>query len=74
MIEIEYEIIAKYNGDILRLENELNISVEILNDNFAIIISTDPNLFDQLLDYTEIEYIERPFILETQDLLKIEQV
>lgn len=67
MIEIEYEIIAKYNGDILRLENELNISVEILNDNFAIIISTDPNLFDQLLDYTEIEYIERPFILETQD-------
>ena len=57
MIEIEYEIIAKYNGDILRLENELNISVEILNDNFAIIISTDPNLFDQLLDYTEIEYI-----------------
>ena len=67
MIEIEYEIIAKYNGDILRLENELNKSVEILNDNFAIIISTDPNLFDQLLDYTEIEYIERPFILETQD-------
>ena len=66
VIEIEYEIIAKYNGDILRLENELNISVEILNDNFAIIISTDPNLFDQLLDYTEIEYIERPFILETQ--------
>ena len=64
VIEIEYEIIAKYNGDILRLENELNISVEILNDNFAIIISTDPNLFDQLLDYTEIEYIERPFILE----------
>ena len=59
MIEIEYEIIAKYNGDILRLENELNISVEILNDNFAIIISTDPNLFDQLLDYTEIEYIEQ---------------
>ena len=67
VIEIEYEIIAKYNGDILRLENELNISVEILNDNFAIITSTDPNLFDQLLDYTEIEYIERPFILETQD-------
>ena len=45
MIEIEYEIIAKYNGDILRLENELNISVEILNDKFAIIISTDPNFF-----------------------------
>ena len=49
MVEIEYEIIVKYNGDILRLENELNISVEILNDNFAIITSTDPNLFDQLL-------------------------
>ncbi len=51
----------------MRLENELNISVEILNDNFAIITSSDPNLFDQLLSYKEIEYIERPFILETQD-------
>ena len=51
----------------MRLESELNVDVEILNDNFAIITSTDPTLFDELLNYTEIEYIERPFILETQD-------
>ena len=67
MINIEYEIIVKYNGDILKLEDELNVSIEILNDNFAIITSTDPSLFEGLLDYKEIEYIERPFILETQD-------
>lgn len=45
----------------------MNVSIEILNDNFAIITSTDPSLFEGLLDYKEIEYIERPFILETQD-------
>ena len=67
MIFIDYEVIVKYNGDISRLEEELNIEVEILNDNFAIITSDNPNLFDELLNYTEVEYIERPFILETQD-------
>lgn len=67
MIFIDYEVIVKYNGDILRLEQELNVDVEILNDNFAIITSDNPNLFEQLLNYTEVEYIERPFILETQD-------
>ena len=51
MINIEYEIIVKYNGDILKLEDELNVSIEILNDNFAIITSTDPSLFEGLLDY-----------------------
>ena len=67
MVFIDYEVIVKYNGDISRLEAELNVDVEILNDNFAIITSDNPNLFDQLLNYTEVEYIERPFILETQD-------
>ena len=67
MVYIDYEVIVKYNGDILRLEQELNVDVEILNDNFAIITSNDPNLFEELLNYTEVEYVERPFILETQD-------
>ena len=53
MINIEYEIIVKYNGDILKLEDELNVSIEILNDNFAIITSTDPSLFEGLLDEHE---------------------
>ena len=53
MIFIDYEVIVKYNGDISRLEEELNIQVEILNDNFAIITSDNPNLFDELLNYTD---------------------
>ena len=41
--------------------------MEILSPLYAIITSSDPNEFDKLLDYSEIEYIEKPFILETQD-------
>ena len=57
MVFIDYEVIVKYNGGISRLEAELNVDVEILNDNFAIITSDNPNLFDQILNYTEVEYI-----------------
>ena len=67
MIKIDYEVIVKYNGDILRLENELGVKVEILSPIYAIITADDPSKFDNLLTYTEIEYIEKPFILETQD-------
>lgn len=67
MIKIDYEVIVKYNGDILKLENELGVSVEILSPIYAIITSDDPTKFDNLLNYREIEYIEKPFILETQD-------
>ena len=28
MIKIDYEVIVKYNGDILKLENELGVSVD----------------------------------------------
>ena len=62
VINIEYEIIVKYNGDILKLEDELNVSIEILNDNFAIITSTDPSLFEGLLD-TVFLYILFPYNL-----------
>ncbi|MEG0855487.1 MAG: bifunctional germination protease/germinant receptor pseudoprotease CspBA [Terrisporobacter sp.] len=67
MIKIDYEVIVKYNGDIMKLEKELNVSVEILSPIYAIISSDDSSEFDKLLNYTEIEYIEKPFILETQD-------
>ncbi len=68
VINIEYEVVAKYNGDILRLENELGVSVEILGYNYAIIIADSEEKINRLLDYPEIEYIEKPFILETQDV------
>ena len=67
VIQVDYEVIVKYNGNILRLENELNVSVEILSPTYAIITSSDPNEFDKLLEYSEIEYVEKPFILVTQD-------
>ena len=67
VIIIEYEVIVKYNSNIKRLESELNVKVEILNATYAIIISSSTIDIDKLLNYPEIEYVERPFILETQD-------
>lgn len=64
---IEYEVIVKYSGDIIRLEKELSVQVEILSPIYAIISSDNPEQLDKLLQYTEIEYVEKPFILETQD-------
>ena len=52
---------------ILSLENELGVSVEILSPTYAIISSDNPNVLNDLLKYKQIEYVEKPFILETQD-------
>ena len=49
------------------MENELDVSVEILSPTYAIISSSNPDIFNDLLRYKEIEYIEKPFILQTQD-------
>ncbi|MGL5346196.1 MAG: bifunctional germination protease/germinant receptor pseudoprotease CspBA [Peptostreptococcaceae bacterium] len=51
----------------MRLEKELGVSVEILNSIYAIIISKNEENIDKLLSYPEIEYVEKPFILNTQD-------
>ncbi|WMT79860.1 bifunctional germination protease/germinant receptor pseudoprotease CspBA [Terrisporobacter mayombei] len=67
VINIDYEVVVKYNGDILKLENELGVDVEILSPTYAIIIADNPNKFDELLNYSEIEYVEKPFVLVTQD-------
>lgn len=67
VINIDYEVVVKYNGDILKLEEELGVSVEILSSIYAIITADNPDKFENLLNYSEIEYIEKPFILETQD-------
>lgn len=68
MIIIEYEVIVKYNSDVKRLEDELDISIEILSPSFAIITSTNVDDINRLIEYPEIEYIEKPFILESQDI------
>ena len=64
---MDYEVIVKNNGDITFLEQELGVSVELLGYNYAIITADTPQKVDNLLNYTQIEYVEKPFILETQD-------
>ena len=61
---MDYEVIVKYNGDITFLEQELGVSVELLGYNYAIITADTPQKVDNLLNYTQIEYVEKPFILE----------
>ena len=64
---MEYEVIVKYNGDISFLEQELGVTVELLGYNYAIITADTPEKVNSLLNYTQIEYVEKPFILDTQD-------
>lgn len=67
MIIIDYEVIVKYNGNILSLEEELGVSVEILSPIYAIITAQNEEQINNLLSYPQIEYVEKPFILQTQD-------
>lgn len=52
----------------MKLEQELGVSVEILNSSYAIITSNNEEDVNTLLTYPEIEFIEKPFILQTQDV------
>lgn len=65
---IDYEVIVKYNGDILTLQEVLGVSVEILSPTYAIITAQNEDQINNLLSYPQIEYVEKPFILETQDV------
>lgn len=57
-----FEVIVKYSGDILFLEQQLGVAVELLDENYAIITLTRPQL-TALYEFTEIEYIELPKII-----------
>ncbi|MEJ8554129.1 S8 family serine peptidase [Tepidibacter sp. Z1-5] len=59
---MDFEVIVKYHGDLLKIEEELDADVELLNERFAIITLKEEDIL-KLLDYEEIEYIERPFVL-----------
>jgi subtilisin family serine protease len=54
-----WEVIVKYNGDILRLEEELPSEIEILSENYAI-ITLDASFVEALSRYPEIEHVEKP--------------
>ncbi|WP_072725101.1 S8 family serine peptidase [Tepidibacter thalassicus] len=59
---MNFEVIVKYHGDLAKLEEELGVEVEVLNERFAIITLKEEDV-GKLLNYEEIEYIEKPFIL-----------
>ena len=67
MFFINYEVIVKYNGDTSNIESELGVSIEKLGYNYAIITSDTSESIELLLNYPQIEYLEKPFILTTQD-------
>lgn len=62
-----WEIIIRYNGDILKIGNELGIEIEILSANYAIATLTLDKI-PLLLDYTEVEHIETPKTIVLNDL------
>ena len=67
MFFINYEVIVKYNGDTSNIESELGVSIEKLGYNYAIITTDNSESIELLLNYPQIEYLEKPFILTTQD-------
>lgn len=54
-----WEVIVKYNGDILGLGQAVGAQVEVLSDNYAI-LTLPVSRISQLYNFPEIEYIERP--------------
>ncbi|CAH2212288.1 S8 family peptidase [Tepidibacter aestuarii] len=59
---MDFEVIVKYHGDLSKIQEDLDAVVELLNERFAIITLKEEDI-PKLLDYEEIEYIERPFVL-----------
>ncbi|TCT14374.1 subtilase family protein [Natranaerovirga pectinivora] len=57
-----WELIVKYNGNILALEEELGIEVEILTNEYAILYVPE-FLINRLTAYPQIEFIEKPKLL-----------
>lgn len=60
--EKSYDVIIKYNGDILKVADQLDITIEILSQNYAIAKASQYKI-PFLLEYSEVEYIEPPKIL-----------
>lgn len=54
-----WELIVKHSGSLDRIEQELNIGVVELSNSYAI-ITIPENLIGRLVDYEEIEFIEKP--------------
>lgn len=55
----EIEVIAKFNGDILKVAEELGAEAEIVYENYAI-ITIDKTKIAKLNSYSQIEHLELP--------------
>ena len=57
--ENTWELIVKYSGDLEQIREALNISITELLYGYAIVVIKE-NLIPQLLQYEQIEYVEKP--------------
>lgn len=57
------EVIVRYFGDLTVVQDELGVKVELLGFNYAIITVQNEGQIAQLLNYPQIVFVERPFIL-----------
>lgn len=57
-----WEVIVKYNGNFRKIQEDLNIEIEILSSNYAILTLKKEDIY-LLTYYSEIEYIEKPIVL-----------
>ena len=54
-----WELIVKYHGDILRIKEEMEVSIALLMSGFAIITIRE-DLIQRFSGFEEVEYIEQP--------------
>ena len=54
-----WEVIVKYNGNLEQIKKDLNIEIEILSSNYAVITLKKEQIM-MLTLYRQIEYIEQP--------------
>lgn len=53
------EVIAKFNGNLMEIANQLGVEIEVLYQGYAI-ITIDREKIPQLYSYTQIEHLELP--------------
>lgn len=67
MINIKYEVVIKYNGDILNIKKKSDVDIEILSPSYAIMTSPSVENIESLLYHPQVEQIEEPFILDMKE-------
>jgi minor extracellular serine protease Vpr len=63
----KWELIVKYSGELNLLKQELDVGVEILSNNYAI-ITLEFDKITELIHRNEIEYVEKPKLLYKQQI------